>query len=226
MGRVAVADAPDHRAARRGRGVAERALEVLGVRQPRRIDAVELEQDVTRERHGGRIEHGARRVNPGPACYLEPMDRGELEGIALAYLERWASSAEGLRRHLLKRCEDVELVDALVARYVEARLVDDRSFAEHRALRGIQRGASPAAIAAELEAKGVSAQVARDAMSALGDDAERDACRRYMARRRIGPFRRDPADRAANRDRDLAALARRGFSEALAEALVDEDLDR
>src|SRR3546814_13752721 len=70
-----------------------------------------------------------------------------LANAALFYLQRYASSAENLRRVLMRRversvrahgtdrAEGAALVDRLVARYREAGLLDDGAYAEMRVQR-------------------------------------------------------------------------------------------
>jgi regulatory protein len=53
--------------------------------------------------------------------------------------------------------------------------------------------------------------------------AELEAAATYARRRRLGPHRRDPEARAERRERDLAALARAGFSYAIAQQIIDAD---
>src|SRR5712691_8366345 len=111
----------------------------------------------------------------GPPAASPPLDRGLLEKWALAYLERYAGSAENLRRVLQRRVRrrarangagdasaDDEavraaggLIDALVARYRAAGLIDDAAYAAGRARSGLARGRSLRRIAAGLAAKGV-----------------------------------------------------------------------
>ena len=57
----------------------------------------------------------------------------------------------------------------------------------------------------------------------LGGDGyrERAAARRYAERRRLGPWRADPARRSGRRDRDIAAMARAGFPVRLAISVID-----
>jgi regulatory protein len=45
----------------------------------------------------------------------------------------------------------------------------------------------------------------------------------YARRRRLGPFRRVPEERAERRQKDLAALARRGFGYGVAKQVIDAD---
>jgi regulatory protein len=88
----------------------------------------------------------------------ETINAALIERWALAYLGRFASTAENLRRVLLRRVrrrlgEDREgladaaaLVDGLVARYRASGLVDDASYAAGHARARLRRGqSSPAA---------------------------------------------------------------------------------
>lgn len=91
-----------------------------------------------------------------------------LENAALYYLQRYASSAENLRRVLMRRVdrsarahdtdpeEGAKLVDDLVQRYRDAKLVDDAAYATMRVASLRRRGGSARAIRANLMAKGVS----------------------------------------------------------------------
>lgn len=153
--------------------------------------------------------------------------RDTLDKAALRYLERFDSSAANLRRvlcgHVARAARahvdlDVEaaevLVDELIERFEASGLLDDARYAESLA-RGLQtRGASRRGIRHKLRARGVSAETIDAAITASGrdsDDAELDAARAFVRRRRLGPHR--PPDKRAERyQRDLAALARAGFS--------------
>jgi regulatory protein len=171
-----------------------------------------------------------------------PIDRALLEKWALAYLERYASSAENLRRVLQRRVQrrtradgttdggrDGEaaraagaLIDALVVRYRASGLIDDAAYAAGRARSGLARGRSPRRIAVGLAAKGVGPEDAAAAVAALGEDGadpELAAACAYARRRRLGPFRRGPGA-APDRQRELAAFARAGFGRRTAEAVL------
>lgn len=180
-----------------------------------------------------------------PAAKTGPSGRGRrapkkatarhLENVALWYLQRFAASAESLRRVLLRRVErsarahgtdpgeGAALVEDIVARFRASGLIDDRVYAEGRARSLHRRGVSTRGIAARLRAKGVNAADIDAALAALGDGAlEPDlaAAIAYARRRRIGPYR-PPADREAMRARDLAALARQGFGYEVARRVVE-----
>jgi len=182
-----------------------------------------------------------------PPAAAVPIDRSLLEKWALAYLERYASSAENLRRVLQRRvrrrargdgtadgARDGEavraagaLIDALVARYRASGLIDDAAYAAGRARSGLARGRSLRRIAAGLAAKGVGTEDSAAAVAALsedGADPELAAACAYARRRRLGPFRRGPFEEgeggAADRRRELAAFARAGFGRRAAEAVL------
>lgn len=151
-----------------------------------------------------------------------------LERWALGYLGRYASSAENLRRVLIRRARRyspeaalqtrVE-IDAIVARYRESGLLDDSTYAAARVESLHRRGGSLRAIRARLAAKGVPAAVAADAISGLHDkapDPDLAAACAFARRRRLGPFRRGTADR----QRELAVFARAGFSRRIAGAVL------
>jgi regulatory protein len=151
-----------------------------------------------------------------------------LERWALGYLARYASSAENLRRVLHRRvrrhapesAQEVRAqIDAIVARYQESGLLDDAVYAASRVVSLHRRGDSLRAIRARLAAKGVAPEIAAEAVSELRDEAadpDIAAACAFARRRRLGPFRRDAADR----QRELAAFARAGFSRRVAEAML------
>ena len=149
-----------------------------------------------------------------------------LERWALGYLGRYASSAENLRRVLIRRARryspEAALqaqahIDAIVMRYRESGLLDDAAYAAARVETLHRRGDSLRAIRVRLAAKGVPAAAA--AVSGLRDrapDPDLAAACAFARRRRLGPFRRGAADR----QRELAVFARAGFSRRIAEAVL------
>lgn len=165
------------------------------------------------------------------------IDAALLEEWALSYVGRYAGTAETLRRVLHRRVRRRlgsqailrgeasgaadALVDALIARYREAGLVDDASYAAGRARRGLDQGRSLRRIAAGLAAKGVDAAAAATAIAALRDsvaDPDLAAACAFARRRRLGPYRTaaERRDRAA----ELGAFARAGFDRPTAEAVL------
>lgn len=161
-------------------------------------------------------------------------DAAQIETWALGYLERFASSAENLRRVLLRRVrrrlgpggavppETETAIAALVARYCRSGLIDDAAYAAGRARERLRRGQSLRAIRGALAAKGIGAEDAAAAIRALAEEApdpELAAAGAFARRRRLGPYRRDPD--TVDRNRELGALARAGFSRRVAVAVLD-----
>lgn len=173
-----------------------------------------------------------------------PVTPEELDGKALRYLDRFDSSAKNLRRVLVtyvKRAaaergadavaDTTTEIEALLARYQSSGLLDDARFAGTMAAGLRRRGASRRAIVQKLRTRGVDGDVASQALGEIDAegnvDAELEAARAFVRRRRIGPHRPE-AERAANRRKDLGALARAGFGMdvarvALGSTGTDED---
>lgn len=157
-----------------------------------------------------------------------------LQRAALAYLERYASSADNLRRVLRrkveKRCrlrgEDAgdfdDMIDEVVAKSLRTRLIDDTRYAEARVATLRRRGGSARAIQAKLSAKGVDRETIAAALDGEDGDEE-EAARAFARRRKLGPFRR--GERAPYRDKDLAVLARAGFAFDVARRVVDAEFE-
>jgi len=166
----------------------------------------------------------------GPGPTNTPVDAALLERWALFYLGRYASSAENLRRVLRRRVrrrlgderealpEIAALIDALVERYRGVGLLDDMAYATGRARGELSRGRSMRQITAGLRAKGVDMGDATSVITGLREehgDLDLVAACAFARRRRLGPFRREPAER----QRELAAFARAGFSRRVAAAV-------
>lgn len=174
---------------------------------------------------------------PGKRRLPKPVTPERLRKAALAYLERYATSAAHLRAVLLRRVERSarlhgtdrteagQWVDAVIEKLRERRLLDDGAFAATRATSLHRAGASRRKIAAALRQKGVDEADIRSALSAVGEDyadSELAAACKYARRRRLGPYRAADA-REARRERDLAALARAGFAFETARRITDAD---
>jgi regulatory protein len=168
----------------------------------------------------------------GEETRKESIDNALIERWALAYLGRFASSAENLRRVLLRRVrrrfpDDREaanraavLIDGLIARYRASGLIDDAAYAAGRARARLRRGQSLRTIRAGLAAKRVRAEDAEAAIGALRDDSgdpDIAAACAFARRRRLGPYR---PDGEGEHDKELAAFARAGFGRAVSEAVL------
>ncbi len=151
----------------------------------------------------------------------EPLTRLKVEQMALAYVNRFDCTAAKLKRHLAERVrkqggnENAEAwIAELVERYLGSGVLNDVRFAKNLATQLTTRGKSSRMISQKLAMRGVSSEVAQELMATRRQDepnAELDAARAFARKRRLGSHR-DPEKRAENRQKDLASLARQGFS--------------
>jgi regulatory protein len=166
-----------------------------------------------------------------------PITAKYLQNAAAFYLERYPSTAEGLRRVLNRRVRKAEMleapvmdnvkqaIEAVVAKFVAAGVIDDKAFAQTKARALHRRGTSTRLTRRKLQIAGVDGdtldQVALDVeLDTDPGQRERRAAAALARRRRLGPYRL-PKDRKDNRARDLAAMARAGFAYDVAKKVID-----
>jgi len=189
------------------------------------------------------VMDGERRKPKAPR-----VTRASLERAAVHHLQRYPCSQAQLRRVLMRRLKRAEYratgeppdreqviadIDEVVEVLAERGSLNDARLAAALAADWLRGGVSPRMIEAKLRQKGIGSQDQRDAIAAAldgareqGADPEIASAAAYARRRRLGPFRHDPEQRTERRQKDLAALARRGFSFGVARAVIDaEDPD-
>jgi regulatory protein len=179
-----------------------------------------------------RFSRALRSAQGGAAVSSHPIEAELIERWALSYLGHYASSADNLRRVLLRRVRRrvpgdrnalaaaAVLIEALIARYRATGLVDDAAYAAGRAQSLHRRGGSLSAIRAGLARKGIAAADAAVAVAGLREaapDPDLAAACIYARRHRLGPYRRG----AGNRERELGSFARAGFARQIAEAVLN-----
>ena len=162
-----------------------------------------------------------------------------LQNAATFYVERYPGTAEGLRRVLQRRVRKAQMaaapvvdnvqqaIDAIVARFVDTGMVDDRSFAQTKARALHRRGVSTKLMRRKLQLAGVDGDTLDQAMAGLDEELHADPRQRewkaaaaLVRRRRLGPCRPEK-DRKEMRARDLAIMARAGFGYELARKVID-----
>ena len=160
--------------------------------------------------------------------------KDRLHNVAAAYLERFSAPRAHVKRLLLKRVDKAiavhggersefePWVDEVVDTFVRLGVIDDDRYAESRARTLVAGGRSGRNISSRLYAKGVTSETIATAMATIAEDGDPSvrACAAYVRRRRLGPFR-DPASRAAEREKDLARLGRAGFPYGIARETLD-----
>lgn len=166
--------------------------------------------------------------------------RSSLQEAALRYLARYASSVAGVRRVLHRKIqrwartqEDPapEVIaaakadaESVLAALVQTGILSDQEFAQMRARSLGHAGQSARSIRARLSLKGIAPDLADTAATVTPDD-ELAAALVTAKRRRIGPFRGGPPPDAAGHDKDLARLARAGFSLEVAQKALGMSFD-
>jgi regulatory protein len=168
-----------------------------------------------------------------------PITARYLQNAATFYLERYPTTADGLRRVLMRRVRRAEAaeapvmddvaqaIEAIVARFVASGVIDDAAFAQTKARALHRRGVSTRMTRHRLRLAGVEQETLDKALVSLDQELatdpqsrERRAAIALARRRRLGPFR-PPDQRRQNRLRDLAALARAGFGGDVARKVID-----
>jgi regulatory protein len=168
-----------------------------------------------------------------------PITAKYLQNAATFYLERYPSTAEGLRRVLNRRVRKARMleapvmdnvdqaIDAIVAKFVDSGVIDDKAFAQTKARALHRRGTSTRLTRQKLKLAGIDGDTLDKAMAGLDEELHTNPARRewraaaaLARRRRLGPFR-PTKDRNDARARDLAAMARAGFDYDVAKKVID-----
>ena len=169
---------------------------------------------------------------------VKPITAKYLQNAAAFYLERYPSTAEGLRRVLNRRVRRAQMleapvmenvkqaIEAVVAKFVDAGVIDDKAFAQTKARALHRRGTSTRLTRRKLQIAGVDGDTLDQAMVGLDQELDTNPRQRewraaaaLARRRKLGPYRLK--DRKEKRDRDLAAMARGGFDYQLAKKIID-----
>lgn len=141
---------------------------------------------------------------------------------ALSSLDFCARSAKELERSLLNKGYVPPVIDAVLERLRESRLIDDRRLAARIAETNVAKPVGVYAMKRKLRAKGISDEDASDALEGFDDEQQRKAAQ--MAGRKL--LRRYSGLPAREKRAKLSqALARRGFLWDAVSAAVDTLLE-
>ena len=167
-----------------------------------------------------------------------------LHNSGLYYLQRFPASAGHFRSVMMRKIDKscrhhkdqdrehcARLLDEVVAKFIDMGLLNDTGYAAGMVISLRRRGLSQRAIEAKLSAKGLKRDQIAAALSDHADDRPRAeveliAALRLARRKRIGPFAAT-AERAERdmKERDMASLARGGFSYDIVGKVMNMDLD-
>src|SRR5262252_1169413 len=117
---------------------------------------------------------------------VKPITAQYLQNAATFYLERYPSTAEGLRRVLNRRVRKAEMgdapiidnvkqtIDAIVAKFVAAGVIDDKAFAQTKARALHRRGTSSRQTRQRLKLAGIDAETLDQALAGLDQELDTD----------------------------------------------------
>jgi len=166
-----------------------------------------------------------------------------LRQAVLDYLDRFVASTKRLDQVMTRKIRTataahgddpaplLAALPAILDGLARQGVLNDRHLAEAKARAMIRRGGSRAKILSNLAGKGIDSATADAALARMRlefDDPEFEAALAYARRRRLGPFRvgngGEEEARVAARQKDLAALARAGFSSGVARRVLDHEI--
>ncbi|MEQ8319970.1 MAG: regulatory protein RecX [Rhodospirillales bacterium] len=164
-----------------------------------------------------------------------------LENSAAHYLGRFATSTAHLRQLMMQKVqrsvmhhgtdadEGAKFVETIIEKFERLGFLNDQTYGEMRARSLHAKGTPVRGIRYKLQQKGLSEDVIDSALAALADEVEvRDldlsAALRLAQRRRLGPYLSDEREvRDARREKDMAVMARAGFSYDVVCQVLDAD---
>lgn len=157
-----------------------------------------------------------------------------LYNITLYYLTRYEASGAKVRAMLRRRLQKARLngvevpaeapewIEQVIRKVQSLGYVDDSRFAENQVRLLVEQGKSARFIVGKLQQAGIAPEVVQDLLNRQeGDEESRARC--WARKKRIGPYR--TANRADYRQKDMAALARAGFSYETVCAVLGADSD-
>lgn len=164
-----------------------------------------------------------------------------LENSAAHYLGRFATSTAHLRQLMMQKVqrsvmhhgtdadEGAKFVETIIEKFERLGFLNDQTYGEMRARSLYAKGTPVRGIRYKLQQKGLSEDVIDSALAALAEEVEvRDldlsAALRLAQRRRLGPYLSDDREvRDARREKDMAVMARAGFSYDVVCQVLDAD---
>ena len=156
--------------------------------------------------------------------------RRYLENAAEHYLSRFATTTTHFRTIMMRKValsarhhetdsdEGAAIVEELIERFQRVGVLNDEQYAELRTGSLHRRGGSKRMISAKLKQKGLADETIEMAYRGLREeheDPELEAATTFAKRRKLGPYRTKEA-KEGQHQKDLAAMARAGFSYDLA----------
>tara|TARA_B100000315_G_C14531843_1_gene566587 strand:- start:897 stop:1457 length:561 start_codon:yes stop_codon:yes gene_type:complete len=157
----------------------------------------------------------------------------EIRDYAYSYLEKFSSSKQQLRIYLFKKLikkkqnisskkEIFNLIDTVIASLIDKKLLSDKYYSDAKSKAFLKRGYSLNKIRYNLIKKGIDEKYIKASISniqANESDPDFFSAIKLCKRRRIGPCREE-SNRTLFYKKDIAILARSGFSYELSKKVL------
>lgn len=185
------------------------------------------------------MSENQKNSSKNPRKPKEPTSRW-LRDQALRYLNRFPATTMKMRSFLYEKSHagmfafeipKLELKDRIeeeITKLVTAGFMNDQEFAKNKARVMARQGKSALQIRMKLTSMEFPEEMQEEAMEALGESdraLDRRAAALYVRKRKFGPYK-DEKTRTARREKELASLARKGFSFDIANSIINaEDIE-
>ena len=156
-----------------------------------------------------------------------------LLNITLFYLSRYESSTEKVRAMLKRRLKRMEMrgeevpseafkwIESVLKKVQEYSYLNDTRYAENQVRNLATQGRSERFICAKMAMAGIKPETVRGLLDAM-ESTEEDRARCFVRKKKLGPYRPESV-RDQYREKDMATLARAGFSYDVVQTVLQSD---
>ncbi len=158
----------------------------------------------------------------------------EIRNFAYSYLEKYSPSKQQLRIYLFKKLiktkqnisskkEIFNLIDSIITTLVDNKFISDKHYSDMKSKTFLKRGYSLNKIRYSLIKKGIDEKYIKASISKIKEkesDPDFFSAIKLCKKRRIGPIREEN-NRSLFYKKDIAILARSGFSYELSKKILD-----
>ena len=158
----------------------------------------------------------------------------EIRNFAYSYLEKYSPSKQQLRIYLFKKLiktkqnisnkkEIFNLIDSIITTLIDNKFISDKHYSDIKSKTFLKRGYSLNKIRYSLIKKGIDEKYIKASISKIKEkesDPDFFSAIKLCKKRRIGPIREEN-NRSLFYKKDIAILARSGFSYELSKKILD-----
>lgn len=164
---------------------------------------------------------------------VKQLTEKRLYNITLFYLSKYEASSEKVRQMLNRRLmkmrlkgEDIpdsvtDWIEQVIQKMVSAGYINDQRYAENQMRILSAQGKSNRFIVGKLQQAGIVSETVADLLN-QSEESESERARHFAKKKKIGPFR-PAAQRLEYRQKDMATLARAGFSYDIVCEVLNQD---